>query len=871
MAEDADKKGIDDLGFESRAYEALERDFQEVLQELVGDKSLERFRVEYEKLHRALKKSHESEKRLIKKCRELRAEIIANAAKVQTALKLSEEDQQTITSLKKEIEKAWKMVDASHEKEARAKETIQQLKLEIANLTKLVEQGAGLAVGEEATMNELIKQKEELTRERDMQIDQIIQLRNDLMDVSEKLRQSETDKLQLEGDIQALRDQITSKKAEAEREQRKKERMEKEMKDLKTTLDTRAVEMKQKQLSIQASEEQVAKLEQMLRDAKASTEKIQKEYNQLNEKVQKLHHDLEEQIHTNTQLLAENSQKQVELKVKEDEIAQIKSEAMRVNKVREQTVKKLKSLEDQKDSVEKEREDMRSEIQALEKELEASQKAVDQEKKKLEELLRERDILNKLKTQAENATQKQIDLIKINDNTKRNLEQEIQGYRMEGQKQNKQVYQLEKEREKYAVEASEATAKYLQALEEVKLREMAIIDLQKRIAEGENKLKQQQNLYEAVRADRNLYSKNLIEAQDEIQEMKRKFKIMQHQIEQLKEEISAKDLALVKEHFDHMKVEKEKEALRMELNKAKQQIKESDTAIASQKAEIEKLNHIINEADQERIRQKKEYDIVVNERDILGTQLIRRNDELALLYEKIKIQQSTLAKGQIQYRDRLNEIRVLKIKLNDLKRELHILKSSVANIDVLKREVHQLGRELLQERTKVKALSEELENPLNVHRWRKLEGSDPSTYEMIQKIQTLQKRLIAKTEEVVEKDLLIQEKEKLYMELKNILARQPGPEVAEQLSIYQANLREKTKQMKAMASELNMYQAQTNEYKYEIERLVRELNDMKRKYFEMRRSQQLDKEKTLKPVMPPGANPNQNRFTGGGFSLSAAP
>ncbi len=56
-----------------------------------------------------------------------------------------------------------------------------------------------------------------------------------------------------------------------------------------------------------------------------------------------------------------------------------------------------------------------------------------------------------------------------------------------------------------------------------------------------------------------------------------------------------------------------------------------------------------------------------------------------------------------------------------------------------------LQRELLSERTKVKALSEELENPMNVHRWRKLEGSDPGTLEMIQKIQTLQKRLIAKT------------------------------------------------------------------------------------------------------------------------------
>lgn len=43
---------------------------------------------------------------------------------------------------------------------------------------------------------------------------------------------------------------------------------------------------------------------------------------------------------------------------------------------------------------------------------------------------------------------------------------------------------------------------------------------------------------------------------------------------------------------------------------------------------------------------------MLGERDILGTQLIRRNDELALLYEKVKIQQSTLSRGQIQYRDR---------------------------------------------------------------------------------------------------------------------------------------------------------------------------------------------------------------------------
>ena len=53
-----------------------------MLEELVGDQSLAKFKDEYEKLHRALRKSHDNEKRLIKKCRELNSEIVSNAAKV---------------------------------------------------------------------------------------------------------------------------------------------------------------------------------------------------------------------------------------------------------------------------------------------------------------------------------------------------------------------------------------------------------------------------------------------------------------------------------------------------------------------------------------------------------------------------------------------------------------------------------------------------------------------------------------------------------------------------------------------------------------------------------------------------------------------
>lgn len=81
-------------------FESME-EFQMVLNELVGDKSMDKVRVEYEKLIHALKKSRENEKRLMSKCRELNAEIVSTSTKVAAALKISQEDETTITSLKR--------------------------------------------------------------------------------------------------------------------------------------------------------------------------------------------------------------------------------------------------------------------------------------------------------------------------------------------------------------------------------------------------------------------------------------------------------------------------------------------------------------------------------------------------------------------------------------------------------------------------------------------------------------------------------------------------------------------------------------------------------------------------------------------------
>lgn len=92
--------------------------------------------------------------------------------------------------------------------------------------------------------------------------------------------------------------------------------------------------------------------------------------------------------------------------------------------------------------------------------------------------------------------------------------------------------------------------------------------------------------------------------------------------------------------------------------------------IKTQDNDIARLKYVISEAEAEKQKQKKDYEMVINERDILGTQLIKRDEELHLLYEKIKIQKSTLKKGEIYYQQRIDEI----IRIVDLikthKREL---------------------------------------------------------------------------------------------------------------------------------------------------------------------------------------------------------
>lgn len=487
-------------------------------------------------------------------------------------------------------------------------------------------------------------------------------------------------------------------------------------------------------------------------------------------------------------------------------------------------------MEDKRDAINHQIQNLRSvDIVAVNKQIESAEGT-------LSTLRRELEVVRKNEAGSEKAARAMHDLLALNINGKKNLHMEQKTLEDEVNQQKEQIRILLQEKERYEHDAEIMNQQYYTALEELKLQELQVQELQRKMTEDQGKLKHKQNLYEAVRSDRNLYSKQLIDSQEEINALRRKFRGMNHLIEQLKDEISIKDHAIVKEHFLHHSVDKEKELLKNELMKIRKQVVSSEAIIENQRIEILKLTRIIDEAEQERARQRNELAAVVSERNLLTGQVVKRNFELEGMYDRIKIQRSNLRIGESNYDRLVRSIEEWKGKLIDIVQEHKETIQGLSGLEDLKNKVIRLEREYLTEQTKSRALVDELDRPMNVHRWRVLESSDPKRYEKIMQIQALQKQLVEKSDDVVRFDLLIQEKEKVYVELKNIISRQPGPEVEEQILVYQQTLKDKLKQHAAMDEELEMYRQQVSRFKEDIQTIDANMGRLKKKWVKTKRA-----------------------------------
>ncbi|VDL63101.1 unnamed protein product [Hymenolepis diminuta] len=777
----------------------------------------------------ALLKSHENEKKLMKRCRELKADILSNSVRIQHVNKISSDNPANISKLKKELEYARGLVFAADAKENQVKDRIKIIKENIATLSKVIEKGESDEIGANAVA-EVTKNLEEVTREKVEQEAENAGIRKEIDSTKEQINTLQDEIVQAQQKIAELGKDIQNKSSEAQRELRKKERMERELNEVREKFESKQSEIQAVNYAIENLQKDLEKRQEENQALQVTNEQSFRKLQLSEAKLAEAQEKLDAQTNLTESLRMENEARLVEVKQREEEVNVIKSENDKLINQNDSSNKRLQEIEEKKQELEQTRSKIRESIGAIEREILETRKAMKRDRKVCEDLTRQRDVLSKSLFKVQTQAAKQADILKIHEQSKQNLEQEISNYSQETQTQKDMIGMLEKERDHYLKEASCYTQKVLALMEEVKYHEMEIFDNKKKIAEAQTKLKQQENLYEAVKSDRNLYSKNLIEAQEEITELKRKLSIMTQKIAQLKDEVACKDILMVQETAECKKVSQEWNNLQRELEKMKELTIKNKTFMEAQKKEEKRLVTRIQEAETEHSKYKKVLSEAINDKNVLEVQLARRNDELVEVHEKICLLENELINGEKEYANVLNNLKIVRDDIGRCRKEKALLQADLAQMEDLKREVIQAEKELRQEEVRCKVLEDELQIPINVHRWRQLEGSDPTTLEMIKKIHTLQKRLLNKTEEVVQKELQIEEKERFYVELKQTLARKPGPEVAEQMFIYQSTLRERQAALKVMKEQAEKYDESINQYKQQLEGLHDEAEDMKKTY-----------------------------------------
>ena len=392
--------------------------------------------------------------------------------------------------------------------------------------------------------------------------------------------------------------------------------------------------------------------------------------------------------------------------------------------------------------------------------------------------------------------------------------------------------------------------------------------LQKMVDELKQEVWVEKKKYDEQRFEMNTVIKDLKESQRTVVQQEQEKKSLERAVTTLRQQIVNKDSALSKEHYEACQEKTKREHYADEISRLKSTVAEDEDHIRTTQSEARRLSTAIRQLEDAASAQSREKEHVMHERDILGAALQRRRSEIVSLSEQVKVLQSSTHNNTLQYTERLDDIRTLNLKVQDLQRQLTISQSGHTEADSLSRNLILVQKELIRERRKVKALADDLENPLNIHRWRKLEGTDPESSEMLEKIKLLQKRLLLKSDEIVRQDIIIKEYEKRHNELEATISLQQ-PELAEKLNFYQDKVRKKSKQLKGAIGELNMQQTQVHEYQEENAKLIDEIERAKsimRQHKEKRRLEQpvVNDRRHEQPLRDQS---NHRVFLGGGFAI----
>ncbi|KAI5693927.1 hypothetical protein M8J75_008037 [Diaphorina citri] len=767
-------------------FKELETIYSKVIEEIQTEPKLSKFEDDIARIWDSRVKINSFIRLLLDKIQEVKGEMTKMQDQFNATLKTKEGDAQVIQDLKQEIDKGLQTIEALQAAELAAEETATGLREQIAVLNSEIDGLKKQMEAEDGGGLPAAKSKESHNREKERLLNEIDNLKVELKEATDYRRR-------VENSCETMDEEMIKLKMELGQAVNEKVKQIKFRETLEMDLESTRKGYLDKCIEIKEFENQHAK--------------IQQEYNELDHQYIQLKISYDRQTLLNDQtahravkLQDELVQTQTKLKQIDQEYLLVKTQytsnqasdaeigkltglTRKFEKSKLMYQNRLENVEKAKKALETDNEKLKEKLVNLERNIENYKTMLTQEKRHFKQKVSDYELLEKKLYQHQETIEGLQKLLAELDKEKQEL----------ARKNNKLEDDLNKQKQLKQAKCQDLSVNQARQQEVGKTNEELAKIIREREAEIES-LKTNRNLMlyrtkhdvitiEQLGNEKLIVQKRLLQAQDDINTFKSKLKVINHQVEQLKEDITYRQNQLIREQNLREKIQKEKEHLSAECKQARADNDLVRKTNARLENEMNDLNKAMSDVETRRDELEKQVNQLLDARDILGVKLLRTERTLALTNEKARIYEITLHKGKIWYNRKLKEIQLLKLEIKHLRQEKTLMKRSIDNTANIRSEMFYLQRDLCREKVKCRVLEEELQNPLNVHRWRKLE-----------------KRIVLQNQNLLRQERRFQNLLRLQIKLQTMLSKQPSVEEVNQLVSYKYLVKEKNGHIKFLAT-----------------------------------------------------------------------
>ncbi|XP_032077775.1 coiled-coil domain-containing protein 146-like [Thamnophis elegans] len=228
------------------------------------------------------------------------------------------------------------------------------------------------------------------------------------------------------------------------------------------------------------------------------------------------------------------------------------------------------------------------------------------------------------------------------------------------------------EREQKSKDFLKAQMRLNNIIAEIKTKNFEIREHTKKQREIQRQMKEFAKLYDVVRHERNKLVSLVHCARQKTNEMKDKVKMLDNEMEILRNNAVIKERKLQKYQMKYSNNVAIKDSIQSDVCKVYQTVQEMKEKREQQLMDVERLTNTLTQIEEEMVQLRKTYEKAVQRRNESGVQLIEREEEVCIFYEKINIQEMMSRNGDIEINVMDEKIRYLKLKMIEKKRQIEL-------------------------------------------------------------------------------------------------------------------------------------------------------------------------------------------------------